>query len=129
MASPFANLADLRKHWPALPAEDETEAEQKLIEAALMIRQQFKDMDSRIARGDIDADVVKLVACRMVRRAMDLPEDVPENAGQLSFAAGGFSQSMTLRNTDGSLYLGKQDMKLLAPDDESGQFFNLMPGR
>ena len=56
MASPFANLADLRKHWPALPSEDETEAEQKLIEAALMIRQQFKDIDSRIARGDIDED-------------------------------------------------------------------------
>ena len=127
MASPFATLDDLKKHWPGLPAEDEEEAEQKLAESSLIIRQSFKTIDARITRGELDKDLVKLVACRMVRRALDVPDDVPEGADQMSFAAGPYSESFHLRNTDGAVYLGKQDLRLLQPEDTTGKFFNLMP--
>jgi len=131
MAEPFATLTDLQKHWPALPGEDEPEAEQKLVEASLVIRALYPDIDQRIASGALDKDIATYVVCRMVKRAMDTPEEVPENATQLSFAAGGFSQSMSLKNSDGSLYLGKSDKELLAPKprDDGGEFFNIMPGR
>ncbi|MFJ2618167.1 Gp19/Gp15/Gp42 family protein [Glutamicibacter sp. NPDC087344] len=128
MAVPFATIEDLRNHWKALPAEDEEEAEQKLKEASLMIRSKVEDIDSRIATGDLDLDLVILVVCRMVKRAMDVPEEVPENITQMSFTAGPFGQSATFRNTDGALYVGKQDLSLLAPkNDDEGTFFNLMP--
>lgn len=129
MDTPFANLEDLKKHWPGLPTEDESEAEQKLIEASLIIRTKYPTIDRRISTGELDPDVVKYVVCRMVRRALDVPEEVPENVGQLSFTAGPFSQSATFRNNDGSLYLGKADADLLAPrpDEDSETFFNLMP--
>ena len=131
MAEPFATIEDLKKHWPALPPEDVAEAEQKLIEASLVIRAKYPDIDQRIASGELDRAVVTYVVCRMVRRALDTPEDVPENATQMSFTAGPFSQSATFRNTDGALYLGKSDKELLEPQPrvDGGQFFNLMPGR
>lgn len=127
MAEPLASLEDFKVHWPHLPQEDVTEAEQKLKEASLKVRNRFKDIDARIASGDIDRDMVTLVVCRMVKRAMDVPEDVPENATQLSFAAGAFSQNMSFRNTDGAIYLGREDLRDLAPQDAEGQFFNIMP--
>ncbi|UUX60170.1 phage Gp19/Gp15/Gp42 family protein [Glutamicibacter halophytocola] len=129
MAEPFATIEDLKKHWPALPPEDEAEATQKLVEASLVIRTKYPGIDQRIANGELDKDVVTYVVCRMVRRAMDTPEEVPENATQMSFTAGPFSQSATFRNTDGALYLGKSDKELLEPQPIAGggEFFNLMP--
>ncbi|MNW35802.1 Phage protein Gp19/Gp15/Gp42 [compost metagenome] len=129
MAEPFATIEDLKKHWPALPPEDVPEAEQKLIEASLVIRAKYPDIDQRIASGELDRDVVTYVVCRMVRRALDTPEDVPENATQMSFTAGPFSQSATFRNTDGALYLGKSDKELLEPQPrgDGGEFFNIVP--
>lgn len=127
MAESFATIIDLRAHWPQLPSEDEDEATQKLKEASLKIRARYRDIDARITSGELDKDLVVLVVCRMVKRAMDIPEDVPDNAQQLSFGAGSFQQSMTFRNTDGALYLGREDLRDLAPQDSEGKFFNIMP--
>jgi len=127
MAEPFATLEELKEHWRGLPEVDEDEAQQKLKEASLKVRNRFRDLDARIASGDLDRDMVVLVVCRMVKRAMDLPEDVPENAGQISFGAGSFQQSMSFRNTDGAIFLGREDIRDLAPQDSEGEFFNIMP--
>lgn len=121
MATPFATLGDLRLHWSALPVAKEDDAEQKLIEASIEIRAQYPDIDANIAAGRVDADAVKLVACRMVKRSMDVVEG-QENVAQQGVGTGPFSFQTTFRNTDGALYIGKNDRRLLAPPRRRGPF-------
>lgn len=62
-----------------------------------------------------DADTLKLVSCRMVRRAIgDNGASFPMGASQGSVSAGGYSQSWTLGSgSTGELYLSKLEKKLL----------------
>lgn len=130
MAAPLANLMALRARWNDLPREQEVEAEQALIDASLEVRGRFPTIDRRMATGELDRDLVAMVICRMVKRAMEPVEstqEAPHNATQLSFGAGGFSHQVTLRPNDGAIYLSKADIRLLAPASTEGQFFNITP--
>lgn len=116
MAADYATLADLEEHWSAIPSDKEVEAQQKLHEASVEVRALYSDLDGRIASGFIEADVPRLVVCRMVKRALEPKDENAPPAGMESFqfGAGPFSMGGKMANPDGSLYLTSADKRLLA---------------
>lgn len=125
MATPFATLPDLRGHWSKLPVDREDEAVTKLEEAAVEIRGNFPNIDTRIADGSLDPDNAKLVSVRMVKRAMDVatPAGVDSRTGQM----GPFVTTESFTNPDGNMYLSKADRRLLSPVNHR-QAFTIHPG-
>lgn len=120
MADDYATLDDLRKHWPSMPDDAETEAEatQKLHEASVEVRALYPDVDARIAAGSLDPDVPKLVVCRMVKRAMGLDDDADDSGvgfgvTSVQETAGPYSQTRQFSNPDGAIYLSAADKRLL----------------
>lgn len=129
MATPFADIEDLRKHWSKLPFEDEEDAGQKLVEASIEVRALYPDIDSRILSGRLDPDAPKLVVCRMVKRAMDNADNgVPSGVGSVQESAGPFAQTLNFTNPDGNLYLSKSDKRLLAAGRAGRQAWTIHPG-
>jgi hypothetical protein len=133
MASDNSTLADLKLHWPKLPAAQEADAEQKLHEASVEVRGNYPDLDQRltvaVADGGIDPDIPKLVVNRMVKRAMDVSDDAP-TAGfeSFQFGTGPFSMGGKLRNPDGDVYLTAADKRLLAKSKPRKQAWTIHPG-
>ncbi|WP_102157703.1 hypothetical protein [Zhihengliuella halotolerans] len=125
----FATLGDLQDHWPGLPSNRTDEAEQKLHEASIVIRTLYPDVDARIAAGKLSEEVPKLVACRMVKRAMTAPT-VDEMAGinNLQESVGGVSQTLSFTNPNGDMYLAKADKLLLGHGRRSQKAFTIHPG-
>lgn len=132
MAADYAELADLRFHWPKLSAEDEPEAAQKLHEASIEIRGNYPDLDRRIAvpieAGGMDPEIPKLVACRMVKRSMTAPDDHMAGVDQVQQSAGPFGQTLRFTNPDGNIYLSKGDRNLLKASRPKGKAFTIHPG-
>lgn len=136
MAGDYATLADLKEHWSALPADDEVEAEQKLHEASIEVRGNFRDVDRRLGLWAIDSedpnaldpDVPRLVVCRMVKRAMDAPESQIAGVNQIQQSAGPFGQTLSFTNPDGNIYLSKSDRALLGAGRVKGKAFTIHPG-
>lgn len=129
MAADYASLEDLQEHWSALPAAKESEAQQKLHEASVEVRALYPDLDGRITSCLIDADVPRLVVCRMVKRALE-PKDEnapPSGMESFQFGAGPFSMGGKMANPDGSLYLTAADKRLLAKSKRR-QAFTIHPG-
>jgi len=133
MASDYATLADLKLHWPDLPAEDEPEATQKLHEASVEARGNYPDIDVRLSipveDGGMDPDIPRLVVCRMVKRAMDISEDAP-TAGMesIQFGSGPFSMGGKVLNPDGNVYLSAADKRLLGKSRPRRQAWTIHPG-
>lgn len=125
MAAAFATVADLRNHWAALPTEREEEAAQKLSEASIEVRGLYRDVDARLAlfaadtsaENGLDPETVRLVVCRMVKRAMDVSadSDVPVGVESFSFGTGPFQMGGKVLNPDGNIYLSAADKRLLGP--------------
>lgn len=136
MAADYATLADLKAHWSKLPAEDETDATQKLREASIEIRGNFRDVDRRIGLwavdpedpNALDPDVPQLVVCRMVKRAMDSPDGQIAGVNQIQQSAGPFGQTLSFTNPDGNIYLSKADRALLGVGRVKGKAFTIHPG-
>lgn len=132
MAGDYASIEDLKKHWSKLPAEDEGEAAQKLHEASVEIRGNYPDLDHRIAipvlDGGMDPEIPKLIACRMVKRAMDAPDERLAGVEQVQQNAGPFGQTLRFTNPDGNIYLSKADRNLLKASRPRGKAFTIHPG-
>lgn len=128
MAEPYSTIEDLRAHWPDLPKEREDEAEQKLTEATIEIRGLYPDLDSRIAAGDLDPEVPKLVVNRMVKRAMNTAMNAGlDGISAVTNGTGPFSQSMTFSNPDGSIYPSAADKRLLRPNRNTRKAWTIRP--
>lgn len=133
MAGDYATLADLKKHWPALPADLEAEATQKLYEASVEIRGNYPDIDQRIliapADGGMDPGIPRLVATRMVKRSLDVADDAPPS-GMESFTVGTgpFQFGGKLSNPDGNIYLTAADKRLLGKSRPRKQAWTIHPG-
>lgn len=127
--APLATLVDLKNHWSGLRAEDEADAGQKLMEASIIVRGLYP-VDVRIMSGVLDPETVTYVVCDMVKTALDITEtDVPADVTQLSFGAGGFTQSATFKDRDGKLFLTKLHRQLLTGGGaRNRKAFTIMPG-
>lgn len=138
MAPPFATVFDLREHWAQLPLDEEESATQKLAEASIEVRGLYRNIDARINRYivdssdtfGIDPDTVKLVVCRMVKRAMDVSEDdaLPAGLETFQFGAGPFNMSGKASNPDGNIYLSAGDKRLLSPSRSTRKAWTIHPG-
>jgi hypothetical protein len=133
MAADYATLADLKLHWSKLLAEDESQATQKLHEASVEIRGNYPDIDARLSisveDGGMDPDIPKLVATRMVKRAMDVSEDTPTVGFEsMQFGTGPFSMGGKVHNPDGNIYLSAADKRLLAKSRRRKQAWTIQPG-
>lgn len=132
MAEPFASLDDLVKHWPDLPEELQEVAETKLSEASTILRGLYPGIDARISSGKLDQDVVKLVVCQMVATALKRELDASEgdDVSQQTFTAGPFSQSLSFRAREASLFLTKLHRQLLGGGgNRNRKAFMIIPGR
>lgn len=103
----YAEVKDVEAGFRALTEAEKSKAQQLLSEAEVMI-----DASAQT----VEADRKKLVACRMVRRAIGDggSSAFPMGATQGSLSALGYSQSWTIGNgSSGELYFDRQDKKLL----------------
>lgn len=129
MAEPFATVAELKIHWPAMPADlTDAEALQKLVEASIEIRGNFPGIDERVRAGTLDLDTVKLVANRMAKRALDVSDQDRAGVSQQTAQAGPLAFTQQFTNPDGNMYLTKADRRLLNPQKIGGGAFSTFPG-
>ena len=126
---PLATVADLRKHWSALPVDKEPEAEQKLLEASVIVRSLFS-VDARIRSGKLMRETAVFVVCDMVKTALDIDEtDIPADVTQLSFGAGPHTQSYSFKDRDGKLFFTRLHRQMLTGGGaRSRKAFMIMPG-
>lgn len=66
----FATVEELAARWKELSNAEEDMASALLDDAAVMLRAAVPDLDARLEDGRLGVDVLSLVSCRMVRRAM-----------------------------------------------------------
>lgn len=135
MATPFAAIEDLRKHWPDLPAELEEVATTKLEEGSIIVRGLYPDIDARLASGALSADVVRLVVCQMVatvikREIQGEGEPIGESVSQQSFTSGPFTQNISFRVREAELFLSRLHKLLLGGGGaRNRKAFMIIPGR
>lgn len=97
---PFATVSDLAARWHALTESETDKADLLLDDASDKIMSECPDW--RMLRPA----TLRRVCCAMVRRAMTADASViPEGATQFSQTTGSFTDSVTLANPNGDLYL------------------------
>lgn len=101
----FASVEDLEDRWRTLSSSEEAQAAVLLEDASAMIRATCPDV------GEVDADVLRMIVCAMVKRTM-LASDAP-GVRAAQETAGPFSQSYTYANPMGDLYLTGAEKRLL----------------
>lgn len=126
--TPYSNIQEFKKHWPAMPADRETEAIQKLLEASIEIRAEYPDLEERLNAGKLDREVVRLVVNRMVKRAIDIPMEDYAGVQSATAQAGPLAQTLNFSNPDGSVYMSKKDHRLLRGASLSQEAFTILPG-
>lgn len=113
----FATYADLQKRMRrTLTSAEQTIATQLLDDASGDIRARFRErgwvVEDRIDAGLLTEDDLKVVACRAVKRAMAIDDDL-EGIKTVQDTVGPFSGSATFANPMGDVYLTKADMRRL----------------
>lgn len=102
----FAEVADLVARWRPLVPPENTQAGVLLEDASAIVR-----AECPTAEATVDAGVLKLVVCAMVKRAM-LASGL-EGVSSGMDVAGPFTQQRSFSNPMGNLYLTKQERRLL----------------
>lgn len=127
MTSDYASLEDFKAHWPDLDPDAEVEAAQKLHEASVEIRALYPDLDARLESGALDPDAPRLVACRMVKRAMSSPVEAEAGVTQVAYTTGPFTGSRSFSNPDQAVYLSAADKRLLGTSRDTRRAFTVFP--
>lgn len=114
----YATAADLEARWRALTEAEESLAEALLEDASGEIDAEFRRLGRVVAdelvAGNVTADDLKVVACRVVKRAMASPlGDDGAAIETMQFSAGPFQESRKYANPTGDLYLTKADRRRL----------------
>ena len=112
----YATIADIQNRIPRTLSSEEASLCDALIEDAAVL------VDS--VKADADANIKRVVTCRMVVRALGDGQDagIPLGASQGSVSALGYSQSWTIGSGGGAgeLYIGKTEKKLLGASNAIG---------
>jgi hypothetical protein len=111
MADPFATAEDVAARWRTLTPDEIEIANQLAIDASNMIREQWPDVDERIAAGTLMAETLERIVANMVKRAM-LAGDV-EGLESRQQAAGPFSINDKFSNPNGNLYFTAAEIQTL----------------
>jgi len=105
----YATVDDLEARWHALEGDEADRAEVLLEDAAAML-DALVEVDPE---DEKQANLLKIVSCSMVTRAMLSAESDAYGVSQLDYGMGPFSQAAHFANPNGDLYLTAQEKRLL----------------
>ena len=105
----YATIADVEARWRTLSADEQTRAEALLSDASLMLSE-LVEVDEE---DDEQAELLKVVCCNMVIRAMSATALDTFGVSQASVTAGPYTQSYSYSNPSGDMYLTKFEKRLL----------------
>ena len=105
----FADVSDLESRWRELSTEEEARANVLLGDASAMLSALVKVDSSDYEQSEL----LKMVCCDMVIRAMSATAADTFGVSQTSMTAGPYTQSFSYSNPSGDMYLTKLEKKLL----------------
>ena len=105
----FADVSDLESRWRELSTDEEARANVLLDDASAMLSA-LVEVDSSDAG---QAELLKIVCCDMVIRAMSATAADTFGVSQTSMTAGPYTQSFSYSNPSGDMYLTKLEKRLL----------------
>lgn len=105
----YAEVSDIETRWRDLSTDEEARATALLDDASAMLAELVDIRD-----GDEEQlELLKIVCCNMVIRAMSASEYDAFGASQMSMTAGPYTQQFTYANPSGDMYLTKMEKRLL----------------
>ena len=105
----YATVEDLEVRWRDLSPTEQDRAGVLLDDAAAMLSA-YVTVDA----GDQELlDLLRIVSCNMVQRAMSASEQGAYGVTQQTVSADIYSRSMTFANPSGDMYLTRNEKKLL----------------
>lgn len=105
----FADVSDIESRWRELSTDEEARATTLIDDASAML-------SALVAVDETDeeqAELLKVVCCNMVIRAMSASEHDAFGASQMTMTAGPYSQQWTYTNPTGDLFVTKMEKRLL----------------
>ena len=135
MTEPFATAEDLQDAWRPLSESEKNRAIYLLGKASRQLRAEAPTLDARTALPLIDPDyldreIVKDVACAMVKRVMEA-EASGLNAGgpveSWQTSVGPFQDSFRYTNPTGDMYLTKAEKRLLGVGGQAAFTVSMAP--
>ena len=105
----FADVSDIESRWRELSTDEEARATTLIDDASAML-------SALVAVDETDeeqAELLKMVCCNMVIRAMSASEYDAFGASQMSMTAGPYSQQWTYTNPTGDMFITKMEKRLL----------------
>lgn len=124
MAAPFATADDVAARWRPLTSAEETVAATLVADASALIRARFPGIDTQVANGGIDPQILTIVVSGMVKRALVAPLD---GVSQESQTTGPYGYSQSFANPMRNVFLSAADLTLILgyqPAGMSGAFAN-----
>lgn len=106
---PFAEVADIEARWRELSDDEQARAATLIGDASAELAAMVKVDESDTEQ----AELLKIVTCNMVIRAMSATDTDGFGIDQLSMAAGPYSETRHFSNPSGDMYLTKREKKLL----------------
>ena len=106
----YATWEDYERHKSVTLTNDQrTEVTAKLDDAATILNA-VVDVD---VSDDRQMDLLEMVSCNMVERAMQSGETAPIGVSNMSYTMGPFMQSATMANPAGDMYLTSSEKRWL----------------
>ena len=105
----FADVSDLESRWRELSTEEEARANVLLGDASAMLSALVKVDSSDYEQSEL----LKMVCCDMVIRAMSATAADTFGVSQTSMTAGPYTQSFSYSNPSGDMYLTRLEKRLL----------------
>lgn len=105
----FADVSDLESRWRELSTEEEARANVLLGDASAMLSALVTVDNSDYEQSEL----LKMVCCDMVIRAMSATASDAFGVSQTSMTAGPYTQSFSYSNPSGDMYLTKLEKRLL----------------
>lgn len=105
----FAAVSDIEARWRELSTDEEARATTLIDDASAML-------SNLVAVDEADqeqAELLKMVCCNMVIRAMSASEYDAFGASQMSMTAGPYTQQWTYSNPSGDMFITKMEKRLL----------------
>lgn len=108
--TPFASVADIEARWRELSTSERTKATALLSDATALLLANGVVPDISDA---IKSALLKSITCNMVIRSMPVGDNFNFGVSQYSQTVGAVSESFTMPNPTGDLYLTRAEKKAL----------------
>lgn len=105
----FAEVSDIESRWRELSTDEEARATTLIDDASAMLSALVEVDDD----DEEQAELLEIVCCNMVIRAMSASEYDAFGASQMSMTAGPYTQQWTYSNPSGDMFITKMEKRLL----------------